>query len=384
MPTHSTSRLVNSNAPIHVERSEDVQRTVHRLKALAVNGLAPMFDPERQLFCYGLKRTERGLVREGISKRYTIMALLGLHRLEESGATSPIRIQPVLEGLLTNTDWIDNIGDLGLLLWLCAQAAPERLAEVERRLEVRSALARFRDVRQGRTMELAWFLTGLSYRSLACPEKLPDLRDLAVETYRLLRKNQGERGIFGHVARNGSMAGMVRGGIGSFADQVYPIYAMTKFSQAYGDDKAIESALDCALTLCEAQGSLGQWWWHYDSSNGEVAEKFPVFSVHQHGMGPMTLFMLGKAIQSDFGPWIYKGLRWIDDNELGFDMQDKSANVVWRCIERTAPRRYWNAAINLITEREHRESRDGLRILFECRPYELGWLLYGLAHLNEE
>ena len=91
---------------------------------------------------------------------------------------------------------------------------------------------------------------------------------------------------------------------------------------------------------------------------------------------------LGEAVQSDFSPWIYKGLQWIDDNELGFDMKDDSTNVVWRCIERTRPNRVWNMAVNLIARREDRESSNGLRTLFECRPYELGWLLYAFANWN--
>lgn len=372
-------RGLDATEPTHMKRSDDFDKIVRRLNTLAVKGLVPMFDSEKQLFCYKLKQTPTGLVREGISPRYTAITLMGLHRLGESGATSPIEIKRVFDVLMTDTGWVDNIGDLGLLLWLCALVAPERLDEVNRRLDISSALTRFRDARQRRTMELSWFLAGLAHQALACPEKLAGTRDLAVETYRRIKRNQGKEGIFGHLASNEGIAGMLRSDIGSFADQVYPVYAMTKFSQAYEDEKATKSALDCALTLCEAQGSLGQWWWHYDSSNGQVAESFPVFSVHQHGMGPMALLTLGEAVQSDFGPWIHKGLQWIDDNELGFDMQDDSANVVWRCIERSRPNRIWNAAINLVTRREDRESRGGLRTLFECRPYELGWLLYAFA-----
>jgi hypothetical protein len=372
-------RGLDATGPAHMKRSDEFDKIVRRLNTLAVKGLVPMFDSEKQLFCYKLKQTPTGLVREGISPRYTAITLMGLHRLGESGATSPIEIKRVFDVLMTDTGWVDNIGDLGLLLWLCALVAPDRLDEVNRRLDISSALTRFRDARQRRTMELSWFLAGLAHQALACPEKRAGTRDLAVETYRRIKRNQGKEGIFGHLASNEGIAGMIRSDIGSFADQVYPVYAMTKFSQAYEDEKATKSALDCALTLCEAQGSLGQWWWHYDSSNGQVAESFPVFSVHQHGMGPMALLTLGEAVQSDFGPWIHKGLQWIDDNELGFDMQDDSANVVWRCIERSRPNRIWNAAINLVTRREDRESRGGLRTLFECRPYELGWLLYAFA-----
>jgi hypothetical protein len=101
-------------------------------------------------------------------------------------------------------------------------------------------------------------------------------------------------------------------------------------------------------------------------------------------MGPMALIALGEAIQSDFSPWIYKGLEWIDDNELGIDMKDDSANVVWRCIGRNKPYRYWNLAANFLTGREDQESRNGLHVLHECRPYELGWLLYAFANWERE
>jgi hypothetical protein len=365
-----------------MKRPDNIQGVIQRLNTLAVNGLVPMFDPEKQLFCFKLQRTAAGLVREGISPRYTAITLMGLHRLEQSGGTSPIDIQQVFDVLMADTKWIDNIGDLGLLHWLCALVAPNRLEEFSRRHDIKNALTRFPEASQRHTMYLSWFLTGLSHQGLARPEMVPDTRELAAETCRTILRNQGKQGIFGHLAADKGLSGMTRGKMGSFADQVYPIYALTKYSLAYGDEKATKRALDCALTICEAQGSLGQWWWHYDSSSGQVAETFPVFSVHQHAMGPMALIALGEAIQSDFSPWIYKGLQWIDDNELGIDMRDDKANVVWRCIGRTQVNRIWNLALNYFTGREDRESRNGLRALFECRPYELGWLLYAFANWN--
>jgi hypothetical protein len=375
---------MNSTEPVLMNRPENIQKIIHRLNTLAVNGLVPMFDPEKQLFCFTLQKTDAGMVREGISPRYTAMTLMGLHRLEQSGGTSPIDIQRVFDGLLVHSDWITNIGDLGLLLWTCALVAPDRLEEVDRIHDIKNALARYRDASQRNTMYLSWFLTGLSHQALARPEKIAGTKEIAMETYRRIHQNQGKQGIFGHVAGNKGLAGVARSGMGSFADQVYPIYGMTKFSLAYGDEKAVKSALDCALTICKAQGSLGQWWWHYDSTNGQVVETFPVFSVHQHAMGPMALIALGEAIQSDFSPWIYKGLEWIDDNELGIDMKDDSANVVWRCIGRNKPYRYWNLAANFLTGREDQESRNGLHVLHECRPYELGWLLYAFANWERE
>ena len=95
MPGNLTARSVSSpNVPVQIAESEDVQRDVRRLVALAVNGLVPMFDPRAQLFCFKLERTAAGLTRKGLSRRYTMISLMGLHELEKRGTTSPIAIQP--------------------------------------------------------------------------------------------------------------------------------------------------------------------------------------------------------------------------------------------------------------------------------------------------
>jgi len=109
------------------------------------------------------------------------------------------------------------------------------------------------------------------------------------------------------------------------------------------------------LVFCEAQGSIGQWWWHYDSSTGRISGRLPVFSVHQHAMGPMALLALGETIRSDFSPWIHKGLQWINRNELAFDMEDRTVNVVWRSIYRSTPQRLLRTAMVWLTQREDKE-----------------------------
>lgn len=361
--------------------------TVDRIVKLAVEGLTPMFDTSRQLFCYKLKKTDQGLIQEGISHRYTMMTLLGLHRYEQAGGTSPLATELVLNTLLADLSWIQDIGDLGVLLWLCGAVAPDRLAKLEKQLPIADALSAYPSAKRGVTMELAWFLTGLSYWELAFPHQLPQLESLAFATYERLKGNQRERGFFGHSCTSTSAIGMVRGRIGSFADQVYPIYGMTQFSRAFGHEEAGARAMKCARAICDAQGPLGQWWWHYNSVEGQVVDGYPVFSVHQHAMGPMALFALGEAIQQDFRPWIYKGLKWINSqNELSFDMEDASAKLIWRCIfrSRRSLRRYLYTALGRYSVPVQHGRAEDLRVLFECRPYELGWLLYAFAARAEQ
>ena len=356
------------------------------LNRSVVAGLVSMFDRERKLFCHRLRQGERGLVREGISHRYTMIALLGLQRLRAAGVSIPLDVPSILQVLIEDTRWLENVGDLGLLVWLCALAAPDHLAEIDSRFDLKSALVHFHENRRGRTMELSWFLSGLAHQNLACPGQLPHLRDTAMETYQLLKKNQGEHGVFSHLAENGGLTGLMRGRMGSFADQVYPVYALAKFSRAYQVPKAVERALDTALTLCELQGPQGQWWWHYDATSGKVLGQYPVYSVHQYGIAPMALLALGEETQSDFTPWIYKGLRWIHgDNELEHDMRDCSANLVWRYIYRSDYKKHWDVALAVLMARGDAQFHKELAVLHECRPYELGWLLYAFAgHRMEE
>jgi len=354
---------------------------IDELVELAAAGLVPMFNAHEGLFCCRVKRTSRGLEQEGVSRRYTMISLLGLHRLEAAGFSCPLAVRPVLNGLLRDLGPVSSLGDLGLLLWLCASAAPDRLPEVVSKVDVKRDLRRFEEVRSQRTMELAWFLTGLANASLALPRSAPDLENLALAIYRLLRKNQGPYGAFGHLAPDKSLAGRFRGRIGSFADQVYPIYALTRFATAYGIEPPLAMALRCAKAVCKLQGPQGQWWWQYDSRSGTIFQRYPVFSVHQDGMGPMALLELGEAVGTDFSGPVYKGLQWVGgDNELACEMRDMRLRVIWRSVENGS--RHWNrlrSVGRLLGATRSVDSADGLRINFECRPYHLGWLLYAFA-----
>jgi len=336
-----------------------------------------MFDPEKRLFCYRLRQTSHGLVREGISQRYTIMTLLGLLRAESEGFHFALNVATTLDCLLTDTAWLNNIGDLGLLLWLCALSSQEHLTRFCAMFDLEGALKRYPDARGRLTMELSWFLSGLVHASGTGLRQQPTLARLAAQTYRLLRANQGTHGIFGHLGRWSSLAGVVRGRVGSFADQVYPIYAMAYFGQVYQQEEARQSALHCAKAICRLQGPLGQWWWHYDSVTGRVLEEYPVYSVHQHAMAPMALFALRDTCNADFGKQVYKGLEWISGaNELQKDLENAAAGVVWRCIRPPKSKSY---AARIRTLLGKKQSLKTMEIGFECRPYELGWLLYAHA-----
>jgi hypothetical protein len=346
------------------------------LVELAIHGLEAMYDEKKALFCHRLKQTPSGNIKEGISQRYTVMTLLGLLRAEAAGYRSPIDIYATIDALYRNTEWVDNIGDLGLLLWL-SSVSSRNLDSFHTTFDLENAFRNYSDSRKRPTMELAWFLTGLTYASRAEQERPPYLESLARQTYTLLQSNQGKDGIFGHLAKWKSLAGAVRGHVGSFADQVYPIIALAHFGHVFGVKEALQNSFQCANTICNLQGPLGQWWWQYDSTTGRVAGHYPVYSVHQHAMAPMALFAAQDACDADFQEQIYKGLEWIGGaNELRQSLEDKSASLVWRCIR---PQKS-TSSIGRLAALVGQEMTPGtLSILHECRPYELGWLVYAFA-----
>lgn len=357
---------------------------IRELNTLAVRGLVSMLDPDKQLFCHRLLQKQGGMLREGISPRYTIMTLLGLREVEQTRAEVPFNTNALHESLVRDTKWVGGIGDLGLLLWLTASFAPDRLEELYRLVDIQTALERYPDARQGRTTELAWFLAGVAHAALTSPKQAHDLTDLAVETYHRMEETQGECGFFGHMSETKSLAGIVRGRIGSFADQIYPIYAMSKFALAFDVEEPLGAALECAAAICSAQGPLGQWWWLYDSHTGRVASRYPVYSVHQQGMAPMGLFALEEVTHRSFGEAIHKGLAWIfGANEMSVDMRDSEHNVVWRCIRpKSKVTKYLDTALSVVRSPKADAPSGALEILYEDRPYELGWLLFAFARLG--
>jgi hypothetical protein len=362
--------------------SNAANKSAQELTSLAVRGLVSMFDSEQQLFCSRLLSTQHGLVREGISRRYTTMALIGLRALQKTGAHCPFDTDAIFESCAGDARWITGVGDLGLLIWLTAEYAPERLDRLFKRVDLETSLDRYSDGRAGRSTELAWFLAGLSHAAVVIPGDRWPLGDLAADTYHRLQDNRGQSGLYGHLTPTKSLSGLLRGRIGNFADQIYPIYALSKFATAFDLEEPLDSALECAMVLCHLQGSLGQWWWFYNVETGRVACHYPVYSVDQYGLAPLALFELERATGRRFQDAIYRGLDWVyGANELGEDLRTPSRELIWRCIvPRSRQRKYWETARSFIRPNQEQVAAESLHVLHESRPFELGMLLCSFAN----
>ncbi len=317
---------------------------------------------------------------EGHSVRYTAIAALGLGRQPEhvqrevlGGSDAAAMARSCLKLATASTD----AGGHALALWAAAEVAGAtddalvaRLLDAVRRPSLP-------------TVDCAWAVVA----GLAMPDGAM-ANSLAREGVARLMANQGAKGTFPHLlpASEG-----LRGHVGSFADQIYPIHAFVRFAARTGDSAAMAAAEVTARLLVGAQGAAGQWWWHYDARTGDVVERYPTYSVHQHGMAPMVLSELAAAGGTDHREAVQRGFDWLSTHpECVEPVVAPDLGVVWRKVGRREPFKAARAAGALATR-----VRPGARVPFvdrvwpagrvdyECRPYELGWLLYASHAMRE-
>lgn len=347
---------------------------IERQRALALGELARMYEPSDGLFLFRLRRGSAGLVREGLSRRYTAIAAIGLagERPETARTVLGTELAALGDRLLQDIGSVGNLGDAALTLWAGVQVGNPRLGGAfERLVALRPAEgARF-------TVELAWTLSALSLHETPSAGKLREQ-----VAGRLLDGFDASSGLFPHVIGG---EGGLRSHVACFADLVYPIQALSYYSRVSGSRAALEAAARCAERLCRLQGPAGQWWWHYDVRTGRVLEPYPVYAVHQNAMAPMALFDLREAGGPDFGGNVQRGVAWLEScPELdGNSLVDARAGVIWRKVARREPGKL-SRTLQALASR----ARPGLRVPgldrlfppgrvdYETRPYEAGWLLY--------
>ena len=309
----------------------------------------------------------------GTSSRYGAIAALGLLRLPEQVQREVLAGETgtdLVGRLAKKLDVMSGRGDVALLCWAAAEArhgelphALDRLAELDRH-------AGPLDV-----VEAAWIVTAL----VAARPHADVERHLAAARHRLLAARDA---VYPHVI--GGTASWYRSHVGSFADQVYPVQALARLHGSADDPEALAAANRVAAVICRAQGRAGQWWWHCDARTGGVVEGYPVYSVHQHAMAPMALLDLADAGggRTTPSPSAAACGGW-PAAETSESLLLDEPPVTWRKVSR-GDRRKLVRGIRAASTR----LRPGMRLAaldrifqpgavdHECRPYELGWLLY--------
>ena len=357
---------------------------VEALVELAVRGLSASFITggrfaQTMRAVRGPQRIE--LIREGQSLRYAAIVALGLARLgiaDQNRVLGPLGLPGLVRAVCAEARHEADPGAVALAAWAAAEAgnAPDNvlLERLERLLTGAHPLP---------TVDVAWMLTA----AVAAQSGVQPGTRLAGHIAQLARDRllaaQGPTGIFPHALPARSL-GRWRAHIGCFADQVYPIQALARLAGLTDDPVALAAANLAARRICTLQGPAGQWWWHYDARLGTVVEGYPVYSVHQHAMAPMALGDLAAAGGDDHGDAVRLGLHWLEHHpEVLDDLVSTHWAQVWRKVGRREPAkaaRKLSAVTTSIRPDWHLPGMDAVlpanRIDHECRPYELGWLVY--------
>lgn len=361
------------------ERDRASADLIRHLVMLALRTLPQAYLAGR--FAYTLAAGPDGQVLpRGASTRDAIIAALGIAHLPEAQRRAVLAGQDCddLLGLLARQlDQMTSRGDVALLCWALAQAGHGELPLALSRLREldQPAIAGPRPDDQLDMASAAWIVTALvAARPLADVEQ-----HLGGARSRLLT---ARRALFPHLASG--QRPWYRAHLASFADQVYPVQALARLHASADDQEALDAANVVAGLICEAQGGAGQWWWHYDTRTGNVVECYPVYSVHQHAMAPMALLDLADAGGDSHADAVIAGLSWLSGPpESAESLVVDDPPVIWRKVARD-DRHKLARGLAMITSRAvpgwrapwlDRAFPPGV-IDRECRPYELGWLLY--------
>lgn len=375
----------------NARRPADINSTVDDLVAVALRGLPASFLPETLEFAQTVRavRTSTGveLVQEGVNLRYAAIVALGLAtrgKAEQASVLGEQTVEDLVSAVRKRAASSADPGAIALAAWAAAEVgnSPD-VALLER---ISGILSEGRSLP---TVDTAWMLAAAvaSLRASDGAGGLPTAIS-RVSRDRLLEA-QGPSGIFPHAYPAASL-GRWRAHVGCFADQIYPIQSLARLAGLTNDQEALAAANRAAQRICALQGDAGQWWWHYDARDGSVVEAFPVYSVHQHAMAPMALLDLAEAGGDDHSESIVRGVSWLDTHpEVLADLVSESRGQVWRKVGRREPAKAARKLAAVTTSLRPGWHLPGMDVVlpanqvdYECRPYELGWLVYAWRSPN--
>jgi len=353
---------------------------------LAELGLKRTYLPEAGLFCHRESWTSNGSMRlEGVSFRYSAIAVIGLlvaQRNRRLSKWTRPEIDTIQKSLLDARHEVSNLGDRGLLLWALSEGDhPICSTVLDEVREILDAEPNHRMLSRLSALELAFLLTGFVVYLEKGGESRQAEEMCRLAYHALVSLRCVQTSLFFGVSRSDISIQSLRRHVSSFASQIYPIYALSRYYQLTAVPEALQVAQDCASRLVALQTSAGGWCWQYDVRRGSVVETYPLYSVHQDGMAPMALLQMEQYTPGDYTQAIARGMNWLQrDNELGCSMLDQSRLVIWRAIRRRGPSRL-NAAILLnsllatLGISANRNVRTGFTLVREWRPYHPGWIL---------
>jgi hypothetical protein len=307
----------------------------------------------------------------------TAICLIGIHRSGNAQAVG-LDVPRTLDALMEVGKRRGYAGGAGLSLWANAVWQGKPFASVMEAMGLDPA--GHNAVLGGlTTMEVAWLVSGLVHEF----KRSGDVQArtlLAQARAELLGRFVRSAALVEHCGPRGSIRDRVRRAVPNFADQVYSLQATAFLAIEQKDQESLAMSEAIAGRILQHQGARGQWWWHYNTRTGGVAQPFPVYSVHQHGMAPMALLALKAAGGPDNAAAIARSSSWLFDNEMQATLVDEEAGTIWRDLEYAG-----GGAASLARQARsimgirNDEQSPVLKVNYETRPYEWAWCIYAAA-----
>ena len=319
----------------------------------------------------------------GFSIRYAAISQIGVTEWLKFHPEDTACLPNLWPRIMNNNHKIVHIADSALALWAGLAGNADGCELLAKALSDRWG----NQADSCNAVELAWILQACSLASQKRNDLEAHIQPLLYETKkRLVALFRPQQSLFQRHNRPG-LGQIVSRRIACFADQVYPVLALCTYGKFFSDKESIELAAKAIEQICRFQGSLGQWWWHYDTTKGKVCEEYPVFSVHQDAMAPMAIMASDRLTGNNHSKEIELGLRWLfGRNELNQNLLLDEEGIIWRDIEKCELKKASRTLRALLCTADlqvlHRLVGGcfiGFRINYECRPYHLGWILYAWA-----
>ncbi|WP_225150195.1 hypothetical protein [Bradyrhizobium sp. NBAIM08] len=344
----------------------------------ALNGLERCWLPEHRRWSHIYHLDGRTSPNESIPRSdvfYTLNVLLGMSRV--AAIPDGIDLSEIFHrNALLLTKLPVRKYAFGMALWSAAELGLEMPEPVK--TELRAILADEARWRSFRAQDLGMLLTGVVAQARAGEN---EWARYARPLYRFLKDRfHSGSGLFFDAPLG------FRRRFSTFATQTYLSIACYQFGEFAGDPSALVMADTCVRNLVALQGPQGEWPWFFDAQSGRVLDFYEVYSVHQYGMAPALLEWAERFGQRGARDALVKGFNWVlGHNQLGRAMLVPELSLTLRSQVRkgeltTKVPRVARALRNALLGSEERlvDGTD-VEVRFECRSYELGWILWSFG-----
>ncbi|MEK6277500.1 MAG: hypothetical protein AABM29_05765 [Actinomycetota bacterium] len=315
----------------------------------------------------------------GRSLRYTLVVLIGLLRAEEHGLDHGFHLGALRSKVLDEIGSKElSPGDLGLALWAESRADGRAAAELVSALKRK--LPRSERLDAVASIGVAWILMGLVEAGVR-GELGEGGAVLESARGQLLDKRRARSGLVTHVARG------PRRRLAHFDDQIHTLLALSQLARVMDDGDAAEAARTLGDRLLELQMPNGAWPWSCDPVRGVVVDPYDVYSVHQDSLAMIGMHGLSQTTGDPrYRAAAVRGMAWsFGGNELGVQMLDPDARMIYRSIRRRSQRarRARTAAATYLRSGPRPASPDELEVDRSMRSFHLGWILEAWAGREE-